>query len=209
MKCWKCGKENAQYKRDYTRLSDYAFIKISLNLEHQRCYCKECYESTIDERKRESELYIRLKKKRMLETAIDKMEKQGADLYAYHEAIETIREYFQENLDRFDSSEEVMSAIVLIHNHIHIKPQYKVGKYQVDFLLPNERIVLEIDGERHKHRKSYDNKRDAEIKAILGDDYEIIRIPTEHIDKNVSRIVKAIDSVIDYRITGRVNWRKV
>jgi len=215
MKCWVCGKPNAKYTRDITseyaeKFSCYTFqIRLSVKDEHQRCYCKNCFDSVMKQKIDENKEYIRLRHKRMFENALDKMERQRINFYEYEEAIKTIEEYNIENEDKFDSSYEIMVAIVLIHNHIHIKPQAKIGKYQVDFMLPDDHVILEIDGDRHKHRKEYDTKRDSEIKQELGKDWHIIRVNTEHLDKDVTKIVRAIEFVLDYRYSGKVNWRAI
>ena len=70
-------------------------------------------------------------------------------------------------------------------------------------------MVLEIDGERHKNRKKYDSERDAYIKQQLGYGWDIIRIKTEYLDMNASRLVDAIDKVIEYRETNHIPWRKL
>ena len=85
--------------------------------------------------------------------------------------------------------------------------QYKVGPYQVDFLLPDLMVVLEIDGERHKHRKDYDSVRDKAIKKELGPHWNIIRIDTDNLDKNAKKIPEAINKVLEYRATDHINWR--
>jgi very-short-patch-repair endonuclease len=151
------------------------------------------------EQKRENELYIRLKKKRMFEAALDRMEHQKIRLYDYKEAIDTIQEYLMENLDKFDSSYEVMAAIILIHNRVRIKTQFQICGYQVDFLLPDDHVILEIDGDRHKYNKTYDSKRDKHIKDALGPDWEIIRISTECLDMKATKLIDAIEGVLDYR----------
>ena len=87
--------------------------------------------------------------------------------------------------------------------------QYKIGRYQVDFLLPEIGVVLEIDGDRHKYKKNYDNARDAYIKKQLGYGWDIVRIKTEYLDKNASKLVEAINGVIDYRETNHIPWRKL
>ena len=201
MKCWICGGK-ATRKRDLTNpkkmFGQYAY-SIPVEDDSQRCYCEECYDNLMKEIREENKLYITLKKKRMFETAVDRMEHQKIRLYDYKEAIDTVYEYFMENLDRFDSSYEVMAAIVLIHNHVHIEPQAKVGGYQVDFLLKDDHVVVEIDGDRHKYNKRKDSERDEHIKRMLGAGWEIIRISTECLDMNAVRLVTAIEAVLDKR----------
>ena len=87
--------------------------------------------------------------------------------------------------------------------------QYKVGRYQVDFLLPELFVVLEIDGERHVHKKAYDTKRDIQLQQMLGDGWDIIRIKTDYLDKDAKKLPDAIRKVVEHRQTGKVNWRQL
>jgi very-short-patch-repair endonuclease len=145
----------------------------------------------------------------MFETALDKLERQQIDFYKYEEAIKTIEEYNVDHCDKFDSSEEIIAAIILIQNRYHIRPQVKVGKYQADFMLPDDKVILEIDGERHKNRKDYDSRRDTKMKEILGEGWQIIRIPTDFLDTKAEKLPYAIEKVLDYRDTKKVDWRNL
>ena len=201
MTCWICGGK-ATRKRDLKNpkmmFGEYLY-STPVRDDSQRCYCDKCFDKVMKEISDENKLFIKLKKKRMFETAVDRMEHQKIRLYDYKEAIDTIYEYTMENLDKFDSSYEIMAAIVLIHNRIHIKPQAKIGSYQVDFLLPDDHVIIEIDGDRHKHRKTYDTERDRDIKKALGNDWEIIRISTECLDMKATKLVDAMSAVLDHR----------
>lgn len=203
MKCWNCGKE-ATTTRPYFDGHSWTTPRPS---KYRRCYCESCLKETQAKEVEERKIYIKLRKREMFYRACNILENQHTDMYDYQEAIEVVWDFLEENPDKFDSSYEVLTAIVLIHDHIHAKMQYKVGKYQVDFLLPELLVVLEIDGERHKHKKEYDSVRDKEIKKMLGPYWEIIRIPTEHLDKNAKKIPTAIEKVLDYRDTNHINWR--
>ena len=212
MKCWVCGKEGADCTRDIT--AEYKLfyeipVRKTVKNEHQRCYCEKCYKETMKRLAQENELFTKLKRKRTFEHAIDKMERQQINFCEYEEAIKTVEEYNLENDGKFDSSEEIMAAIVLIHNHYHIKPQAKVGSYQVDFMFPEDFIILEIDGIHHKLKKNYDTQRDKAIKEKLGNEWQIVRIPSDLIDEDVTKLPKAIENVLDYRDTGKVHWRNL
>ncbi len=205
MKCWICGKTATT-----TRPINDGFSWITPELsEYRRCYCDKCLK---EQEKRESEerkQYIRLKKREMFRRAVKILEDQHTNMYDYQEAIEVVQDFIESNVDKFDSSYEVLTAIVLVQNRIYSKMQYKVGPYQVDFLLPDLLVVLEIDGERHKHKKDYDSVRDKYIKKELGPHWDIIRIPTEHLDKNAKKIPEAIEKVLEYRETKHINWREL
>lgn len=205
MKCWICGDTATTTKQVF---DGFSFYTPSLT-KYRRCYCDKCLKEFERTEKEERDLYIRLKKRQMFRRACDILEGQHTNMYEYQEAIEVVHDFLESDVDKFDSSYEVLAAIVLVHNRIYSKMQQKVGKYQVDFLLPDLMVVLEIDGERHKHRKDYDSVRDKAIKKELGPYWEIIRIPTEHLDKNAKKLPEAIGKVIEYRETNHINWRSL
>ena len=206
MNCWICGKR-ATRTRIIKKYGD-EFEEARPSRKY-RCYCKTCLEEVERKEKEERELYIRLKKREMFRKACSVLESQNTDMYDYKEAIEVVEEYIEKNPDKIDSSYEALTAIVLVKNRIYSKMQYKVGRYQVDFLLPELLIVLEIDGDRHKHRKYYDSVRDEEIKKQLGPHWEIIRIDTDNLDINAKKIPEAIKKVLEYRETKHINWRTI
>lgn len=203
MRCWICG-NIATTTRSVFDGRSWMTPEVS---EFRRCYCENCLNEIERQETEERKLYIKLKKREMFRKAVKLLEDQYTDMYEFKEAIEVVRDFMEDNVDKFDSSYEVLTAIVLVQNRIYSKMQYKVGPYQVDFLLPDLLVVLEIDGERHKHRKEYDSVRDKFIKKELGPHWEIIRIPTEHLDKNAKKIPEAIDKVLKYRETNHINWR--
>lgn len=214
-KCWECGKVVDKIFR-YSEIPDNLIIDDDfweeLPSEYNqgsRCYCEECGKRITEEAKSDMALYIKLKKKLMFNKALRILEKQLTDMYDYKDAIEVVKDYAEEHLDRFDSSYEMVAAIVLVKNRIASKMQYKIGKYQVDFLLPDLYVVLEIDGIHHKLRKQYDSNRDAYIKKTLGIPWEIIRIKTDYLDKDAKALPEALKKVIEYREKGRVNWREL
>ena len=205
MKCWICGK-TATTTRPVLIHGMWDTPELS---EKRRCYCDSCFKEVRTKEIEERKTYIRLKKREMFRKAITLLEEQNTNMYEYKDAIEVVSDFIEDNVDKFDSSYEVLTAIVLVHNRIYSKMQYKVGKYQVDFLLPDMFVVLEIDGERHRHKKDYDSVRDKEIKKTLGSHWEIIRIPTDRLDKDAKKIPEAIDKVLEYRETNHINWREL
>jgi len=205
MKCWICGKEATRTKLVF----DGKFWDEPKLSEKRRCYCDKCFKEFEQKESEERKLYIKLRKREMVRKAVNLLEKQNTNMYQYKEAIEVVQDFIEANPDKIDSSYEALTAIILVHNRIYSKMQYKVGKYQVDFLLPDLMVVLEIDGDRHKHKRDYDSIRDKEIKKMLGEYWEIIRIPTENLDQNAKKIPRAINKVLEYRETNHINWRKL
>lgn len=205
MKCWICGATATTTRPVF---DGFGWSTPSLS-NKRRCYCDQCLAEVIATESKERKQYIKLKKREMFRKAVKILEAQSTDMYEYKEAIEVVENFVEDKPDKFDSSYEVLTAIVLVQNRIHSKMQYKVGKYQVDFLLPELFVVLEIDGERHAHKKDSDRVRDKDIRKLLGSPWEIIRIPTDWLDKDAKKIPEAIEKVLEYRETNHINWREL
>lgn len=209
MNCWVCGKEASTSKAIGL---DVAFDSVKEKKKpnpYKRCYCSECFENYKKDLEEKKTLMVKLKKELMFETALDTLEHQHFNFYKNKEAIEVVYDKLKASPDSFDSSYEIITAIILVTNRIYSKTQYKIDTYLVDFLLADYHIVLEIDGDRHKYNKGKDSVRDENIKRILGEDWEIIRIPTDLIKKDASKIPEAINKVLEYRERGSVDWRSL
>lgn len=191
MKCWECGNEGTKQfdlkKPEYFLDEVFDYIPAS-----QRWYCEECYSRIMTERKTDRLEYVRLKKKLMYERAVRMLEKQDVSLYDYKEALEVVKEFSENDLDKFDSSHEMVAAAVLINEEVRVKTQHKIAGYRTDFYLPEFNVVLEIDGEFHKLTKKKDSKRDIKIRQELGQDSEVIRIGTKFIEENAKMLLDAV-----------------
>ena len=201
-KCWRCGEAADKHENmyrinpkwegyvDYFSGNERYYDEI-----HQREFCEKCFEEYKAEREADKKEYIRLKKKLMYERAVRIAERQNIDIYEYQEALEAVKEFSEENPDKFDSAHEMLAAAMFIYYEVQAKTQHKVGKYRVDFLLPDLKTVFEVDGDSHKHTLFYDNQRDEEIRSILGKEWEVVRISTKYIEENVELLVEAIKTI--------------
>lgn len=201
-KCWICGEEATvfpeifQAGKEYWRYKDYgAHPTEYLESKRQRGYCALCAEKEEKRRQAEKKEYVRLKKSLMFERAVRLLERQPLDIYDYEEAIKAVGEYAEESPDKFDSADEIIAAIILVDNELDTKIHPKVGKYEVDFMLPTLKIVLEVDGYLHAGRLYFDNERDKAIRNELGHEWEIVRIKTEYLEKNAELLVEAIKTI--------------
>ena len=203
-KCWRCGGIAETYHMGhFGKTANGSFYQAPAeNQNRWRGYCKACHEVVTRELQETRAELARLKKRIMFENARQILEGQAIDMYGLREAIDAVEGFLQENPDSFDSAHEVVAAIILIYNRVRCKPQYRVGRYLVDFLLPDEMVVLEIDGDRHKLRKVHDSNRDKRIKQELGPDWEIVRISTDYIEQNAKLLVTALRKVCEFRIFG-------
>jgi very-short-patch-repair endonuclease len=181
--CWNCGIP----------------IATIINKPHARLFCPECKEEYESTKENNLKKYIKLKTEIMFERALRMLEKQFVNMYNYIDAAEVVRNFALEHPERFGSSHEMVAAMELIRQEIKIKTQHKILNHRVDFLLPDLKVILEIDGYMHQHRKIKDSKRDIKIRNELGHDWEIVRIPTKYIEQNITALLEAIKGVYKYK----------
>lgn len=155
--------------------------------------CKKCkQEIYLSDRKSSAENSLEAKEKR-LEKAIERIKRKTGNFSRYKDAIEVVKKNLHKD-GWFQSTEEVMTAIELVKNNVRARHQVKFGRYKADFVLPDEKAVLEIDGELFHTDKTRKKEalRDALIVASLGSDWEVIRITDSLINQNITRLVPAI-----------------
>lgn len=177
--CWKCGKQ----------------IKPLFGEQYKGRFCDECYEEHAADYKAVRTEYIAYKTKIMFERAMRFMEKAGCNMTEYKRFACAVQKYANDNPEAYKSSHEMIASIVLFKADYAMSMNYAVGKYLVDIYLPEKHVCLEIDGERHNGKELEDSKRDIEIRQILGEQWEVVRIPTKHIEENPDRIPESIDAI--------------
>lgn len=195
IKCWECEKEiDVDIKTKWIESKSY-YNSEALNPPinaWKRFYCDSCEKEVKEQMAINKENYIKLKIKMSYERAIGILETQKIDIYEYEEAMKAVKEFAEENPDKFDSSYEMIAAIILINEGVSIKLQQKVGKYRADFYLSDFKCILEIDGERHEGKLLEDSNRDIKIRQILGAEWEVVRIPTGYLEQNAKMLLKAL-----------------
>lgn len=95
--------------------------------------------------------------------------------------------------DLYGSIPEAMVAIELIKLGYSIIPQQKVGRYKVDFAIPKEKLIVEVDG--GLYHKDINSDRDNYIKLCIGLDWEIVHVPAEWISKDIRRVRKVLNEI--------------
>lgn len=189
--CWHCGKELENSKEIMSRV-----------------YCAECNTDIEKFRKERLNEYLTLKYKIMFDRALRYMEDSCKGyMYEYQRASKIILEQALGNYNTFQSSHEMIAAIILTEYNVDYEVQKQIGKHRVDFHIPDMNVVLEIDGYMHEHREIEDNQRDIDIRRDLGSEWEVVRIGTKYIEENPFALVEAIESLYKYRqsIRGKHN----
>ncbi|GAV21595.1 DUF559 domain-containing protein [Carboxydothermus pertinax] len=182
-KCWGCG----------------TVVPMATDKPLARVFCPDCKEEYPKQLEAKRLEYLRLRAELMFDRALRMLEKQMAKMYLYQEAAEVVFDKIKEDPEAFDSAHEMVALMELLKNRVKVKLHPVVGKYKPDMLLPNEKVVLEIDGYMHEFKKLEDYKRDIEMRAILGADWEVVRIPTKYIEQNVSALLTAIKEIKSYK----------
>ena len=176
-KCDKCGAEiqKTSYQRNRTYTCNYCRRK---NLKKKKLYEQpwDSIKTPADER---------------FDKAIERIRDQVNDFGGYKKSISMA----QKRCEKYGSVPEAMVAIELLKLGYRIIPQQKVGRYRVDFALPDEKIIVEVDGKIY-HQNGYNGKREAVIQYSMGMDWKIIHIPAEKIDKNIQKLKEIMDAFI-------------
>ncbi len=152
--------------------------------EKRQYTCNRCKGIT-KELKNEERVY---KKEIRFARALDRLEDMVGDLTPYERAINLVKV----NLHRpgwFASTEEILMAFELIKNKVKVIHNQKIKRYRADFVLPDLKIVLEVDGEKYHNSSTREREgvRDGEIILMLGLDWRIVRVPTAYINKDVRK----------------------
>jgi len=166
------------------------------NYKHDVKYtCKECkIKIYLSDREAKTENNTDLKKKK-IENAINRIGKV-TNISEYRRAIEVITD----KLHRpgwFESTEEIMVAIELVKNKIKARHQVKFGRYRADFVLPEEKIILEIDGILFHTERTMEKEilRDNLMLLSVGVEWEVIRITDKLVNENITMLIPAIRGI--------------
>ena len=177
-KCWICGRDILPTYGSSDVMSG-RFCKEHW-LEHQRKY-----RETVSE-------YLKLKTEVMFERAVRKMDNCGVSMTKVQREAQAVQKHAADCPEAYKSSDEMITAIIMLNAGYDFELNYAVGKYVADMYIPDLKLIVEVDGERHKNTQLRDSKRDAELRRMLGDEWEVIRIPTQYIEQNPARIPEAV-----------------
>jgi len=162
--------------------------------------CQECkLEKKLADKQLKNEDMLPVKQKK-LEIAIKRIRKI-ADIEKYDHAIKVVESKLETH-GWFDSTEEIMVALELIRKKIKARHQVKMGtRYRADFVLPEMKIVLEVDGKifHAGERKKRERLRDDLILLALGPEWEVVRITDDLINQDITKLLPAINKLVAKR----------
>lgn len=161
--------------------------------------CPECRKELVAQERAEKDSLRAPAKERKLEEAVRRISRM-TDIQPYEKGIGYIRKHL-DHPGWFQSTEEIMVALELIRRGVKAHHQAKIFDYTVDFLLPDLKVALEIDGRVYhgRDREKKESVRDDVIAWKLGRGWEVVRIDTENVNRNVTKLLPGIRAVLNYR----------
>ena|ERR1700733_7663178 len=72
---------------------------------------------------------------------------------------------------------------------LKVRRQYPIGNYVVDFVCPEHRLVIELDGDSHTGRAAYDRQRQSCLEAA---GYRVLRVGNEDVLGDLDVVLRAI-----------------
>ncbi len=116
----------------------------------------------------------------------------GAD---YSHSIATARRIIGD----FDSIPEAVACIELLHLGTRVIHHQKVGGYVVDFCLPVEKVVVEIDGSLYHSDEAKEEIRDYAIRHMLGEGWTVRHIPADNLSRQHKTFGRAMRKMLNAR----------
>jgi len=102
-------------------------------------------------------------------------------------------------IDRFDSVPEVVACICLLHTGARVIAHQKVGDFTVDFCLPDEKVVVEIDGSIYHTDDAKRFVRDNAIEHMLGDGWMVRHVPSDAVMKDRAAFSRTMKRLLNAR----------
>lgn len=157
--------------------------------------CQKCRKLEREANKEKRMPLRAMQAERRMEIAVEFLESKCI-LDEYEGALKIVGKHLH-TTGWFQSSNEILVALELIRCGIKIRHQVKMGKWKVDFVIPELKVVLEVDGELYHPPTERDKEkiRDMSIVSNLGPGWEVIRIKDHLIKKNLQKLLPAIKSV--------------
>ncbi len=138
------------------------------------------------------ELPIQTKAEIKFDKAVQKMFANRNDREKYNRAINLAKT----RCEMYGSIPEIFIAIELLYQGFKIIPQQKVAKYKLDFVIPDIKTVIEVDGKIFRSDRDRETLKDFTIKNNLGQDWKVLHITTDYIEKDMTKVAKFLKKVL-------------
>ena len=72
---------------------------------------------------------------------------------------------------------------------LKFRRQYTIDRFVVDFACVEQRLIVEVDGESHSDRGSYDQRRETELRAL---NWNVVRASNDEVLRNLEGVLVMI-----------------
>lgn len=160
--------------------------------------------TTCNEKRRQLRIYVKLNK------AINKTKKSHTRVFhaSYDfekERLCIINKIKTKKFD-FKSTEEMCVALLAEKEGIKYIPNYRIGPYTVDFLFPELKVFLEIDGSIYHTDNQSEILREKQIVTAFNNIFSFIRIDATEVP---NCLITGLKDSIDYVLSERIISKNV
>lgn len=92
----------------------------------------------------------------------------------------------------------------LDQRRIQYQTQQRIGRYRVDFLFEEAKLIIECDGKYHRTGKQLQKDRDRDL-YLIGKGYTVQRFSGDQLYRDVERCVNIIESFLPAKEKGGIN----
>lgn len=149
---------------------------------------------------------IRLTKKiAMVDKAQKELEKRKGKTKSFKpkldmsEYAKVVKQRVIDGIDNFSSIPEAIIGIQMQRIGLKYKTQKEIAGKIVDFIIPEIKIILEIDGELYHTDENKSFLRDRQIMGAVGEKWEIVHIKAQEIPKYTWNLREALPHVVIQR----------
>lgn len=146
-----------------------------------------------------------IKKMEMIDKAQIELEKRTGKMKSFKQKremsryVEPVKERVMNGIDNFSSMPEAVVAIQMERIGLKYETQKEIAGRKVDFIIPEIKIILEIDGELYHTDEDKMFLRDRQIMSAVGEKWEIVHIQTQQIPKYTWNLREALPHVVIQR----------
>lgn len=148
-----------------------------------------------------------VKKLEMVDKARKLLERRKGKMKAYKPKLdmskyaEKVKERVINGIDNFSSVPEATVAIQMERIKLKYETQKDIAGKKVDFIIPEIKIILEIDGELYHADVDKAFLRDRQIMAAIGEEWEIVHINADEVPLYTWNLREALPFVATERNT--------
>lgn len=146
-----------------------------------------------------------IKKMEMMDKAQKELEKRTGKMKSFKPKrdmsryVKPVKERVMNGTDNFSSVPEAVVAIQMERIGLKYKTQKDIAGKKADFIIPEIKIILEIDGELYHTDEDKSFLRDRQIMAVVGEEWEIVHIHANEIPMYTWNLREALPFVVTQR----------